>query len=165
MLINKHQTNSNKDIMITISIFIASSSEMRRERLELIDLLGDLNDEYEVSGIKFAPVVWEYMDSSMREGRKEDDYLRKMVRCQICIVMFWQNLGEYTLEEFEVAMKEMQDNKEIKSVFLLFKEPCEEISTELSQFKQICQTSYQDITYIFNSNANLRSVVENLLTH
>jgi hypothetical protein len=41
----------------TKNIFIASSSEMKTERLELIDLLVDLNDEYENEGIKFEPVV------------------------------------------------------------------------------------------------------------
>ena len=130
--------------METKRIFIASSSEMRTERLEIIDLLVDLYDEHEGSEIKFEPVVWEYMDSSMREGRKEDDYLREMVKCQICLVMFWRTLGEYTLEEFELAKKEMQANRDIKAVYLLFKEPCEGISKELSEFKRTCETYYQN---------------------
>lgn len=148
--------------MITYKIFIASSSEMRTERLEIIDLLVDLNDEYEDSGIKFEPVVWEFMDSSMRETRKEDDYLREMVKCQICIVMFWRTLGEYTLEEFDVAIKEIQANKEIKAVFLLFKEPDDGITADLSIFKNMCQTSYQEITYSFRCIAELRRLVSNL---
>ena len=150
--------------MITYKIFIASSSEMRTERLEIIDLLVDLNDEYEDSGIKFEPVVWEFMDSSMRETRKEDDYLREMVKCQICIVMFWRTLGEYTVEEFEVAIKEMQANKEIKAVYLLFKEPDNEISFELSQYKAVCKTTYKNITYYFDSVTKLRSLITNLIT-
>ena len=148
--------------MITYKIFIASSSEMRTERLEIIDLLVDLNDEYEDLGIKFEPVVWEFMDSSMRENRKEDDYLREMVKCQICIVMFWRTLGEYTVEEFEIALKEMQANKDIKAVYLLFKEPDEEITAELSIFKNMCQTSYHVISYSFRSIAELRRLVSYL---
>lgn len=150
--------------METKKIFIASSSEMRKERLEIIDLLVDLNDEYEDSGIKFESVVWEFMDSSMRETRKEDDYLREMVKCQICIVMFWRTLGEYTVEEFEVAIKEMQANKEIKAVYLLFKEPDNEISFELSQYKAVCKTTYKNITYYFDSVTKLRSLITNLIT-
>lgn len=145
-------------------IFIASSSEMRKERLEIVDLLMDLNDKYEDAGIRFEPVIWEYMDSSMRETRKEDDYLKEMVRCQICIVMFWRTMGEYTVEEFEVALKEMQANKDIKAVYLLFKEPDNEISFELSQYKAVCKTTYQNITYYFDSVTKLRSLVTNLIT-
>ena len=150
--------------METKKIFIASSSEMRKERLEVIDLLVDLNDIYESSNIRYEPVVWEFMDSSMRETRKEDDYLREMVKCQICIVMFWRTLGEYTLEEFDVAIKEMQANKEIKAVYLLFKEPDNEISFELSQYKAVCKTTYQNITYYFDSVTKLRSLVTTLIT-
>ena len=143
-------------------IFIASSSEMRTERLEIVDLLMDLNDKYEDAGIKFEPVIWEYMDSSMRETRKEDDYLKEMVKCQICIVMFWRTLGEYTVEEFDVALKEMQANKDIKGVYLLFKEPDDEITAELSVFKRMCKTSYPNITYQFDKTTELRKLVSNL---
>ena len=148
--------------MNTVKVFIASSSEMRTERLELIDLLVDLNDIYENSNIRYEPVIWEYMDSSMRETRKEDDYLKEMVKCQICIVMFWRTLGEYTVEEFEVALKEMQANKNIKAVYLLFKEPDEEITPELSEFKRLCEIFYHDITCRFDSVVELRKLVANL---
>ena len=148
--------------MNTIKFFIASSSMMRTERLEIVDLLMDLNDKYEDKGVKFEPVIWEYMDSSMRETRKEDDYLREMVKCQICIVMFWLTLGEYTVEEFEVALKEMQANNNIKAVCLFFKEPSEEITAELSDFKRLCKTFYPNITYQFDNATELRKLVANL---
>lgn len=135
---------------------------MRTERLEIVDLLMDLNDKYEDANIRFEPVKWEYMDSSMRKTRKEDDYLREMIKCKICIVMFWRTLGEYTVEEFEVALKELQANKNIKAVYLLFKEPDDDITAELSDFKRLCQTSYHDITYCFGSIAELRRLVANL---
>ncbi len=149
--------------METKNIFIASSSEMKTERLELIDLLVDLNDEYENEGIKFEPVVWEFMDSSMRESRKEDDYLREMVKCQIVIVMFWRTLGEYTLEEFEVAIKEMQANKEIKAVYVLIKEPYDWITEDLTMFKNMCNSHHHNITYQFDSIEKLRNLVKRFL--
>jgi hypothetical protein len=136
---------------------------MKTERLELIDLLVDLNDEYENEGIKFEPVVWEFMDSSMRESRKEDDYLREMVKCQIVIVMFWRTLGEYTLEEFEVAIKEMQANKEIKAVYVLIKEPYDWITEDLTMFKNMCNSHHHNITYQFDSIEKLRNLVKRFL--
>lgn len=144
-------------------IFIASSSEMRKERLEIVDLLMDLNDKYEDAGIRFEPVIWEYMDSSMRETRKEDDYLKEMVRCQICIVMFWRTLGEYTVEELEVAMMELKAKRDIKAVYILFKEPAQESTKELSIFKEMCEISYHNITFVFESCSKLRQLVAELI--
>ncbi len=52
------------------NLFIASSAELRPERLELIDLPEDMED--------FHAVVWESMDSALRAGRKEDEYLQRL---------------------------------------------------------------------------------------
>ena len=97
----------DKWITAVKNVFIASSAELKTERLELVDLLMDLNDEWVKRGVKFKPVLWEYMDSSMQDGRKEDEYLAKLRTCEICIVMFWRMLGEYTVEELDVAVAEM----------------------------------------------------------
>ena len=75
------------------NIFIASSAELKTERLELVDLLLDSNNDTKNVGIQFKPVVWEFMDSSMQEGRKEDEYLVRLKECEICLVLFWKTLG------------------------------------------------------------------------
>lgn len=144
-------------------VFIASSAELKSERMELVDLMQDLNDELEIKGVNFKPVLWEYMDSSMRAGRKEDEYLVKLRECEICIVLFWRTLGEYTAEELNVAVTEMQAGRLPKKVYVLFKEPADDISEELASFKKdiIDNKSLYPISY--NSISMLRKQVEIIL--
>lgn len=119
------------------NIFIASSSELKRERKELVDLMMDLNQEpsNKAKGFKLEPVLWEYMDSSMRAQRKEDEYLAELRKCEICIVLFWNILGEYTLEELDVAVQEMNAGNYPQKVFVFFKEPAPTISEGLADLK------------------------------
>lgn len=151
--------------MKKISIFIASSSELKSERNELVDLIQDLNEEYENKNIKLKAVLWEFMDSSMGEARKEDEYLEKLRECEICVVMFWQTLGEYTEEELKVAVTEMNTGKLPKRVYVLFKEPCENISKELTKFKLSFPEKYPHIPVLyFHDLELLREITTNLLS-
>ena len=149
--------------MKTFKIFVASSSELKRERMELVDLMQDMNDELEEQNIKLKPVLWEYMDSSMRAERKEDEYLVKLRECEICIVLFWQILGEYTVEELDVAIKEMQSGGHPKEVHVFFKEPAENASEELTLFKKDFYNKYRIKPTIFDNADTLRKYIESIL--
>jgi len=146
-----------------ISFFIASSAELKPERKELVDLIQDLNEELEEKGVKLKPVLWEYMDLSMRAERKEDEYLVKLRECEICIVLFWQILGEYTVEELVVSIQEMRAGRCPKEVHVLFKEPAENASEELISFKEYFYKKYQLHTKTFNNAESLREQVEDIL--
>ena len=131
--------------MKIVKVFIASSAELKQERMELVDLLQDLNDEVEDQTIRFKPVLWEYMDSSMGKMRKEDEYLEKLRLCEICLVLFWRTLGEYTVEELDYAVAEMQAGRLPQRVYVLFKEPYDGISDELVKFKESYSLRYPHI--------------------
>jgi len=151
--------------METSNVFIASSSELKKERDELVDLLLDLNDELEEQGIKFKSELWEFMDSSMRAGRKEDEYLEKLRQCEICLVLFWRTLGEYTKEELDVAVEEMMAGRLPRRVYVLFKMPDDGISKELYNFKQEFMAKYPNIpSFIFEGIEALRKILEDVLT-
>ena len=146
------------------NIFIASSAELRTERLELVDLLLDLNNDTKNVGHQFKPVVWEFMDSSMQEGRKEDEYLVRLKECEICLVLFWKTLGEYTVEELDVAGKEMYAGRLPKKVLVLFKEPSDGISPELLAFKDSYSKKYSDIpSRIFTDMKSLKDIVSRFI--
>ena len=151
--------------MMKKKIFIASSAELKYERLELVDLLLDLNEELEEQGIRLKPVLWEFMDSSMQERRKEDEYLTRLIECEICLVMFWRTLGEYTVEELDVAVAEKQAGRNPKLVLLLFKEPADDMSLELFAFKENYSKNCPNIPYrVFTNTKALREEVAQLLT-
>lgn len=150
--------------MKTIKVFIASSSELKSERNELSDLFLDLNDILEERGIKLRSVQWEFKDSSMGEKRKEDEYLEELRLCDICIVLFWNILGEYTVEEMNVAVKELNVGRLPKRVVVLYKEPAEDISEELKIFKKNFLKEYQGIpAFCFNSRKRMRDQVESVI--
>lgn len=142
---------------------MASSAELKCERMELVDLLQDMNDYLEGQNVKLKPVLWEYTDSSMRAERKEDEYLAKLRECEICIVLFWQILGEYTVEELDVAVEGMQSGRCPKEVHVLFKAPAPNASDELISFKEDFYNKYQLDPETFNDTSSLRKQVEGIL--
>ena len=144
-------------------IFIASSAELKDERMELVDLILDLNHVLEASSIELEPVPWEHMDSSMREGRKEDEYLAELRKCEICLVLFWKTLGEYTVEELDVALTEMNNGRLPKQIYVMFKEPSNGISDELKTFKESFKLKYANVpTLNFEDDKSLRNQVEEI---
>ena len=151
--------------MMIRKIFIASSAELRHERMELTDLLLDLNNEQESQGIQFKPVLWEFMNSSMQEGRKEDEYLDRLKECEICLVLFWKTLGEYTLEELEVAVAEKRAGRLPRQVLILLKEPSDDITDELATFKDNYPRQNPDIpSCVFSDENSLRDTVSRFIT-
>lgn len=150
-----------------VHIFIASSSELKQERCELVDLFADLNqDTFHQQNLSLKSEIWELWDSSMRSERKEDEYLKKLCVCDICIVLFWQTLGEYTLEELNVAVKKMQAGQLPKAVYVFFKEPSDSISRELDQFKIQFAERYSTIPHFeYKNYSDLRQLVMNILNN
>ena len=149
--------------MKTINIFIASSAELKRERMVCVDLLLDLNQEPEnkARDVKYEPVLWEYMDASMTAQRKEDEYLDELRQCETCIVLFWKTLGEYTVEELDVAVAEKQAGRKPNQVYVLFKEPAEDMTDELRDFKNHFAENYPGISeYSYSTIKELRTKIE-----
>lgn len=140
------------------NIFIASSSEMREERLELIDLFEDIstNDKW------YCPVIWESMPSDMKAERKEDEYLRRLHQCEVCITMFWKTLGRYTKEELYDALNEQKNNRLPKHNFILIK-TTDSISPELESFIKEIRQTYSEIIYTFTSIIELRAIIGRLI--
>lgn len=149
-----------------VNVFIASSSELKRERMELVDLMQDLNRAvFRAQGIKLKPVLWEYMDSSMRAERKEDEYLVRLRECEVCIALFWRILGEYTEEELDVSVSEQLAGRMPKRVYVLFKEPCDGILDGLAMMKQQFASRYPNTpVQTFETIAQLREQATTILT-
>ena len=151
--------------MNNYKVFIASSAELKHERGVLVDLLQDVNDELEEQGIKFRAELWEFMDSSMRAGRKEDEYLERLRQCEICLVLFWRTLGEYTKEELDVAVEGMATGRFPKKVYVFYKMPDDGMSQELLIFKQEFSMCYPNLqSYTFEDSKTLRNLTKYILT-
>ena len=74
---------------------------MHNERLELVDLFADMCTD----DMEYIPVKWEYMDSSVHQEHKQSEYMRRLQKSEICIVLFWRSLGKYTENSREKGRK------------------------------------------------------------
>ena len=108
--------------MRTIKVFLASSEELGQERLEIGDLFSHINTIFNRRGIHLEVSKWEYLDESMGPLRKQDEYNREIKTCDICMVLYWTRIGEYTTEELETAYTELQAGRKPYKIYLYFKE-------------------------------------------
>ena len=120
--------------MKTIKIFVASSDELREERLELSDLFAHLNRVFKCRGIELEISKWEFLDESMGPLRKQEEYNREIKTCDMCLVLYWTKIGDYTREELETAYNELQAGRKPYKLYIYFKE-VGEIGKEVTDFK------------------------------
>ena len=127
--------------MKTIKVFIASSEELKIERLEFTDMIQQLNRILKLYDIQIEPEKWEYLDSSMGLKHKQEEYNDVLKTCEMCVVLFWKKFGEYSESEFKTAYSELCAGRNPKKLYIYFKEPGD-ISPELLSFKESFATKY-----------------------
>ena len=106
--------------MQTIKIFIASSSELKKERKELSLFLYDKNPLLENKNISLQPVRWEKLQQSFSGNRIQNYFNEELLKCDIAIFLFYTKIGKFTNEELEIAFKQFQKIKE-KLIYVCFK--------------------------------------------
>ena len=145
---------------LTKRVFIASSSEMHHERLVLVDLLTDMSTEE----LYYQPVKWEYVDTALHVERKEDQYLRRLRDCDVCVTMFWKTLGKYTFEEFKDAIKEQKAGNNLKKVLVLVKNGGADANESLKGFLSIIEKEYGCTPVSFYDDTQLKTEVVKFLS-
>ena len=144
-----------------LKIFIASSSEMHHERIVLSDLFADMSTDNMI----YQPVKWEYVDTAVnKQKRKEDQYLQRLHDCGVCITMLWKSLGQYTVEEFNDAIKRQHNADNPKKVFVLIKKDNSDVKPELVDFINELEQQHKNILRYFSNDSELKRMVGDLLT-
>ena len=100
--------------MKTIKIFLASSDELADERKRFGNLIRQLDDIFLRQGVHIQLLVWEDMDPSYNNCRKQDEYNAWIRESQIFVALFYTRAGQYTIEEVEVAREENAHRHEPK---------------------------------------------------
>lgn len=118
-------------------IFLASSDELVHERrvFSLIEM--ELGPQLRKRGMRIDLVKWEYLDSSMGPLRKQEEYNRELVTCDIVFVLFWRHFGEYTEEEFRMAMEGLRNRQRPRKVVVMFKKNGEAVEPGLASFREL----------------------------
>jgi hypothetical protein len=89
--------------MLTRRIFLASSNELKDDRIAFELMLGQLNQEWVPRGTFFHLVVWENFIDAMSQDGLQKEYNRAVAECDILVLLFCTKVGAYTAEEFEAA--------------------------------------------------------------
>ena len=121
--------------MKRIHMFIASSIvEFEKERNELGNYIRSLNDLYVERDIYFKLTMCEELSSAVELDGKQSFYNSKIKESDYFYVIFGKNVGEYTLEEFDVAMEQFRATGRPK-IYTYFKQlPDENVSDNVIAF-------------------------------
>lgn len=143
--------------MTTIKIFLASSEELKHERLVIAEQVANMNRTLANQDITLRLVKWEYLDSSMGAQHKQEDYNDYLVDCDMCFALFWTRFGMYTEIEFEKSLKELNSKGNIRHLSVLFKESTTK-SDELRAFEKKCTEEHPTLCHTFKDDDTLKEL-------
>ena len=98
---------------------------------------------------------WEYLDSSMGPLHKQEEYNRELATCDIVFVLFWRRFGEYTEEEFRMALDGLRSRQRPRKVVVMFKNDGEVEDIKLAAFKESLASEDGLDTLAFSSDIEL----------
>ena len=123
--------------MKTIKVMIAASEEMHGEKTQFSSLIENLNEVLAPRGIELKRVKW----NPEADGSLED-FQTKLRDCEMCLTLYWRELAGNSKEELNTAYQELKDGKNPRNLYVFFKEPSEELTEALKDFKANFVTEY-----------------------
>ena len=112
--------------MVTKKLFLASSAELKDDRIEFEVFINRKNKDWVARGVFLELVVWEDFLDAVSHTRLQDEYNKAIRECDLFVMLFWTKVGQYTEEEFETAFGQFQATNR-PFIFTYFKDA--EIST------------------------------------
>lgn len=96
--------------MVVYRLFIASSiNEFRAERNKLVHFFSKLSRA--AGEVEFVPFICEQASKALSRGRKQGDYNRKIWESDLFVLLAGSSVGQYTLEELNVALEAERQTK------------------------------------------------------
>lgn len=142
--------------MKTIKIFLASSEELKEDRIAFGNLIRRLDTIYRNQGTTIELIVWEDLDISYNNCRKQEEYNDAIRHSDIFIALFHTLAGKYTREEFEVAREENLRRHAPKLIIHCRDlNPGEVESKELTEFKERLKRDLGHFWGRYSNNAQL----------
>lgn len=78
-----------------IKIFLASSSELKRDRDEFEKFIGRKNKVLNKQDVFIELVIWEDFIDHISETGLQDEYNKEVQACDIFVMLFWSKVGPY----------------------------------------------------------------------
>ncbi|MEI7724095.1 MAG: TIR domain-containing protein [Bacteroidota bacterium] len=115
-------------------IFLASSSELKADRMEFENFINRRNKSWIDNGIFLELIIWEDFLDVMSQTRLQDEYNKAIRECDLFVMLFCTKVGKYTEEEFEAAFHEFKDSNK-PFILIYFKDS--EITTGTANKKDL----------------------------
>jgi hypothetical protein len=103
-----------------IKIFLASSSELSKDRKAFKIEISRKNNILIKKGIYLELIIWEDFLETISVTRLQDEYNKAIKECHIFILLFHTKVGMYSAEEFGVALNSFK-TKERPFILTYFK--------------------------------------------
>ena len=104
--------------MKNITVFLASSDELKNDRNSFHSLVASLDEIFEPRGYRIRCRRWEDFSAFCTGTRTQDDYNRIVRASDICICMFHRKAGEYTIEEFNRLRRICEESESPQDICL-----------------------------------------------
>jgi len=120
--------------MRELKIFLASSEELEIERSKFSLYIRETSEIWEgTRNIKLVPILWEkyFTDFISSTKHQQDEYNEEIKKCDFFVMLYWTKVGDYTKQEFEVALKQFDETKKKPLIIAYFMN--KDISKEISQ--------------------------------
>jgi hypothetical protein len=108
--------------MKTITIFLASSSELKNDREQFEIEINRKNKEWQKKGIFLHLDIWEDLSTRMSSTRSQDEYNHKISAADLFVLLACNKVGMYTAEEFDTAFGAFRATTK-PFIFTWFREP------------------------------------------
>lgn len=145
-----------------IKLFLASSLvEFAYEREALGNYIRTLNDIYVLQGIYFKLFICEDISNEIVKERKQEVYNEKIRESQFFYILLGRDAGDYTIEEFEVALKEFQE-KGVPHIYTYFRQ-LPEGETASQNVLDFMERLDKKIGHYFNMFTHIDSIKLNIL--
>ena len=105
----------------TIKIFLASSEELKEDRVWFGNFVQGINKIYQERGKGVDVFKWEFFDAANNDRRKQDEYNEKVRESNMFLALFHKKAGRYTLEEYDVAMETYRKSKQFPKIYVYCK--------------------------------------------
>ena len=131
-------------------IILSADKSLRQERMELADLVENLNHSLENRDAKILMLVWDTSEA------KKDDFKEKLSNADICLTLYYDTFDASTQSDLDIAYQSLCDGKNPKKIYVYFKEG-ETIPRQLQEFRDSFPTKYGHFYCSFSNIDTLKA--------
>jgi hypothetical protein len=149
-----------------LKIFLASSIvEFADDRISLKNFIRQMENVLIDHGIYLRMFICEYADNAVADERKQNEFLREIDDSDIFLILAGQNLGSYTLEEYQYAVAVYERrNDGLPKILTAFK-TCDEVGQSIEDFSAMLSANTERVDFgeIPELKAALAGIIGTLL--